>query len=323
MLALTAAQLASLDTTQLAVLMTDTSNAVTPLILDLNGDGVTTVGLSAGVNFDLRGTGEVANVGWVSPQDGFLVMDRNHDGIINDGRELFGEGTLLDGGVKAKDGYQALQAMDSNHDGVVDARDEHFGEIKVWNDANQDGVSQVTEVHSLGDLGIVALDATPEHTSVLDHGNWIGLESSYTTSDGQTHAMADVWLQINQAQSPAPTDLQLDLSKIDLAAMSQAHMAKIDLSGNGGHGDTVSLSAHDVQRLGQADLVVNAQTGSGHVQMMIQGDANDAVKMTDAQHWVNAGTTVIDGQTYQILNDGNLQLLVGAKVHVPDPTGTT
>jgi hypothetical protein len=67
---------------------------------------------------------------------------------------------------------------------------------------------------------------------------------------------------------------------------------------------------------------VNAQTGVGHVQMMIQGDANDMVKMTDAQHWANAGTTVIDGQTYQILNDGNLQLLVGAKVQLPDPTGT-
>jgi hypothetical protein len=190
----------------------------------------------------------------------------------------------------------------------------------VWNDANQDGISQTGEMHSLGDLGITSLDTNAQETSVFDNGNWIGLESTYTTSDGQAHALADVWLQISQTQAAETTSIQLDLSKVDLTSMTNT--AKIDLSGNGGSGDTVMLSAQDVQRLGQTDLIVNAQTGVGHVQMMIQGDANDMVKMTDAQHWANAGTTVIDGQTYQILNDGNLQLLVGAKVQLPDPTGT-
>jgi len=318
--ALTTPQKSALSGAALTELMT-TFN-VSPLILDLNGDGIRTVGIDGGVKFDLLATGHAANVGWASAQDGFLVNDINHDGVINDGSEMFGVATKLANGSLAHDGYQALAAQDTNHDGVINAADMSYASLQVWTDTNQDGISQASELHSLKDLGITQLDLGAKHTSVLDQGNWIGLESSYTTADGKTHAMADVWLQISQAQTPPPANLQLDLSKVDLASLPAAGMAKIDISGNGGNGDAVTLSAADVQRLGHTDLVVNAETGAGHVQMLIQGDANDVVKMTDAQHWVNAGTTVVDGQTFQILNDGNLQLLVGTKVH-HDPTGTT
>jgi hypothetical protein len=54
--------------------------------------------------------------------------------------------------------------------------------------------------------------------------------------------------------------------------------------------------------------------------MMIQGDANDTVKLTDASHWHDSGTTVVDGQTYQVLSDGHAQVLIGVKIH-HDPIG--
>ena len=144
---------------------------------------------------------------------------------------------------------------------------------------------------------------------------WIGLESSFNTTDGATHAMADVWLQINKGY-----DLKLDLTAGDPTRIPLEGLAHIDLSGNGGRGDMLTLDAKAVEKFGQHDLVVNDQTGSGHVQLLIQGDANDTVKMTDAEHWTNAGTTVVNGETYAVLNDGDAQLLIGVKLR-HDPTG--
>jgi hypothetical protein len=291
-------------------------NVATPLILDLNGDGVRTTGIDAGIRFDLDATGKATEVGWVSADDGFLVLDRNHDGTINNGSELFGSATPLSDGRTARDGFEALSDLDSNRDGIIDAQDQMFNDLTVWQDANQDGLTQQDELHSLNSLGIESFSLAARDVSILDNGNWIGLESNYTQTDGSVHELADVWLQINRAMSQT-----LDFSSTDPALIPFSGAGRVDLSGNGNYGDTVILGSDDVGRLGKADLVVNAQTGSGHIQMMIQGDANDVVRITDQPGvWMDAGTTQIDGETYRILNDTHQhQLLVGVKIQ--DPLG--
>jgi hypothetical protein len=122
--------------------------------------------------------------------------------------------------------------------------------------------------------------------------------------------LADVWLQINRGEN-----VTLDLGAVDPALIPSGSLSHIDISGNGGHGDTVIVSAHDVEKLGAMDLVVNTQTGLGHIQMLINGDANDTVQLAGGQgQWADGGTTQVDGQSYQILNHDNLQLLVGVKI---------
>ena len=292
------------------------SDLATPLVLDLNGDGVRTVGIDAGIRFDLEAAGKATQVGWISPHDGFLALDRNHDGTINSGSELFGSATQLSDGRTARNGFEALRDLDSNRDGVIDARDQMFNDLTVWQDANQDGLTQQGELHSLNSLGIESFSLAAKDVSVLDHGNWIGLDSSYTQTDGSVHELADVWLQINREMGQT-----LDFSSTDSALLSFSGSGRVDLSGNGNHGDTVILGSDDVGKFGKADLVVNAQTGAGHIQMMIQGDANDVVRITDQPGvWTDAGTTQVDGETYRILNDAHQhQLLIGVKIH--DPLG--
>ena len=111
-----------MSTTQIAALVT----LSTPIILDLDGNGVQTMSYSSGVKFDLFAQGQEVQTGWVSSGDGLLVLDRNHDGQINDGSELFGSSTTLASGAKAEDGYQALSELDSNLDGVISQEDEGF-----------------------------------------------------------------------------------------------------------------------------------------------------------------------------------------------------
>ncbi len=186
--ALTSSQVAAFTTTQISHL-----HLGTPLVLDLNGDGVSTKGVSAGVVFDLFASGEKVHTGWVSGSDGLLVMDRNHDGLINDGSELFGSATVLASGERAANGYLALAAMDANGDGLISSADAGWADLQVWVDENSDGVTQSGELHSLDSLGIAQMDLAATSAAIQDNGNIEGLISSYQTTDGSTHEMADVW----------------------------------------------------------------------------------------------------------------------------------
>jgi hypothetical protein len=171
-------------------------------VLDLDGNGIQTLAANQGVNFDLFGDGQSAQWGWVAGNDGFLVMDRNGDGQINDGKELFGSGTRLADGSRAADGYAAMAAEDSNKDGKLDASDANFGKLQVWVDADKDGFTDAGELKGLADLGIVSLDLNAAKGSEIDNGNLLGLTSSYTKSDGTKGEMADVWFAKDQTPPP-------------------------------------------------------------------------------------------------------------------------
>nr|WP_267876192.1 hypothetical protein [Duganella rivi] len=186
--ALTTPQIQAMSSQQLGALP-----ALTPIVLDLNDNGIDTLAASAGVQFDLRADGKPVNTGWVGGGDGLLAMDRNGNGVIDDGSELFGSSTVLANGHKAGNGYQALQDIDSNHDGVIDSRDASFDKLKVWIDGNADGVSQADELKTLAQLHIQQLQLKVAAGGQNKDGNIVGLTSSYTTTDGATHQAADVW----------------------------------------------------------------------------------------------------------------------------------
>jgi hypothetical protein len=157
--------------------------------------------------------------GWIAGGDGLLVLDRNHDGKINGGGELFGIATSLQGGGKAANGYIALAEMDSNVDGVISSADTSFSDLMVWVDGNLDGTSQAQELHHLSTLGIQELSLAARVNDTVDHGNIIGLISTYTTVDGTTRQMADVWFSTTpmvdsatslEENSPVPANSDAD-----------------------------------------------------------------------------------------------------------------
>ncbi|MBK7000755.1 MAG: hypothetical protein IPH35_12550 [Rhodoferax sp.] len=195
------AQVAVLTSAQSAAMGTHILDYISPIALDLNGDGIKTIGVTAGVSFDLLGSGSKVQTGWVAGGDGFLVMDRNHDGAINDGAELFGQGTTLANGQKAANGYLALSEIDSNADGVINASDAKFADLMVWVDSDSNAVSQSGELHSLGSLGITQLDLNAATSTEVNNGNLIGLVSNFTTTDGAVHEMADVWFATDKSAS--------------------------------------------------------------------------------------------------------------------------
>ena len=197
-----------------------------PLALDLDGNGVQTVGLDQGVNFDVLDAGQATNVGWTDDRDGLLVLDRNGNGRIDSGAELYGQGTTLADGHKAADGFVALAEADDNGDGVINAQDAVFAQLQVWVDANLDGQTQGGELKGLGELGIVAFNLKAEAGTEMQHGNLLGLVSDYTTADGQQHDLVDVWFEVAPtAAAPKPlaaADLLQAPSPLERATASEA-----------------------------------------------------------------------------------------------------
>ena len=112
------------------------------LALDLDGDGIEIRAADGRVLFDHNGDGVRIGTGWLGPDDGWLALDRNGNGTIDNGGELFGADTVKADGTKATDGFDALRDLDSNNDGVFDSKDNRFAEVRIWRDLNQDGVSQ-------------------------------------------------------------------------------------------------------------------------------------------------------------------------------------
>ncbi|MFC5919508.1 calcium-binding protein, partial [Neisseria weixii] len=168
-----------------------------PLVLDLDGDGIETVGTQgySGALFDHDKDGIRTSTGWVAADDGLLVIDRNSDGLINNGGELFGDSTVLKDGSNAAHGYAALAESDTNSDGKVDAQDAGFDKLKVWRDLNQDGVSQEGELFALAELNIQSLDAAYQDVNTrLGNGNTVAQKGSYTLVDGSKCEMGDLLL---------------------------------------------------------------------------------------------------------------------------------
>ena len=174
-----------------------------PLIIDLNKDGIVgTYMLRNGVHFDLDGDGFKERTAWVDSYDGLLALDRNGNGTIDDGTELFGNHTLLSNGNRATNGFEALSELDSNQDGVIDNKDETWDKLLVWQDAINDGMVQEGELRKLADTGITAIRLNYENSTMTDNfGNQHRQISFVTHQDGSKAAVHDVWFQTNRADT--------------------------------------------------------------------------------------------------------------------------
>ena len=173
-----------------------------PITLDLNGNQNLSVSFNQGVRFDLKASGSLLKTGWVESGDGLLAMDRNGDGIINSGAELFGNSTRLPNGKPAANGFAALSALDANQDKVIDAKDAAWSKLKVWIDRNSDGKTDPGELVSLDNVGITSLRLGAKSSTATENGNKFALISSYAKTDGSHGLMADVWFRTKSADAP-------------------------------------------------------------------------------------------------------------------------
>jgi hypothetical protein len=146
-----------------------------PIVIDTHKDGIQLGPAGRTVSFDVNADGFPDTVQWVRPRgdEAFLTLDRNRNGIVDDGSELFGVGTPLLEGGSAPNGFVALAQYDQpllggNDDGVISRADAIWQELSLWVDANADGVATRNEMRRPESLGLTSFGIIPRVRRYID-----------------------------------------------------------------------------------------------------------------------------------------------------------
>lgn len=138
-----------------------------PIVIDTTGDGFQLTNAKTGVLFPITESFTKFQTAWTSPtaNNAWLVLDRNGNGLIDNGKELFGNYTPQPApspGVK-RNGFLALAVYDrvengGNADGVIDERDGIYSKLRLWIDANHNGISEPSELFTLPEKGVEGIE---------------------------------------------------------------------------------------------------------------------------------------------------------------------
>ncbi|ADL55462.1 calcium-binding protein [Gallionella capsiferriformans] len=236
--------------------------------LDLNGDGVQTTGANKTVAFDVDNSGYLKNTAWLSNADGFLFLDRNLNGQIDAGNELFSNSAVS---LTAR-GLNGMRWVDSNYDGKLSALDPVWNELKVWQDANGNGAADAGEVQTLGTLGISALDyAMGTFTQNGQLKQLASPDLAADTSGTRTHVVPEgIIIQSSQGQT------SLLVTRVDDKSLLEANRDGIT-----SYEDTETL-------ISAADLLANDT---------LAGLSGQNISLTGVSGFTH-GTGFLDGNGY-------------------------
>lgn len=293
----------SLSELQAIIDSVPSNNSVSPVVLDLNGDGTLSYTQQL---MDVTGDGQAEYTAWAAAQDGVLVRDADGDGRLTRPSEFaFARSSQ-------ETDLQGLAAQyDSNHDGRLSADDADFAQFKVWQDANGNAVCDAGELRSLSALGITSIDlhSDGEQGQPAPGVREMG-QTQATRIDGSYRVVADAAF----AHSPAPiqsssidgAQLRLDLTA-DPLVLNLANLRAV-------YGDVRELhlgaQPHNTLRIQLDDVLaqpVQVSGGAGTVELFTDGRV---LSLTPELH---------QGMTYLACDanhDGHVDLLIQSSLTV-------
>ncbi len=276
-----------------------------PIVLDLDGDGIELVSFEQStIYFDHDGDGLLERTGWVAKDDGILVRDFDGNGLI----EGISEISFARFGSDPHSDLVGLRAFDSNQDGLFNGGDGEFSAFRIWQDVNQNGLSETDELRALSSLGVsginLARTPTGQTPSTNPNDNVVTGRSQFIRGDGGSGEVADVGIRYSNPDSRH--EIKLSFSGDMLYAVGTLNNDVLTASG-GGLATLFGMAGND-QIMG----------GSG-ADMIRGGDGDDAVFGSAADDTLNGngGIDRLDGGTGADRLDGG----AGNDVFVVDNAG--
>ncbi|NCS11973.1 MAG: hypothetical protein GPJ08_12845, partial [Microcystis aeruginosa G13-09] len=285
--------------------ITWTTTQIDPLIVDLDNNGIKVTNLDNSlIRFDIDADGYSENVSWTN--DGLLTVDLNHDGKINNITEIFSE-YFKDG--SANSGLEALKTYDTNNNGIISSTDTQFNQILVWQDLNQDGISQPNELKTLAQHNITSINLNAIASESIQDGNIIKKRSFFNRADGTGGEISDVAFLVTQTGFKViqtATGIQI-VAENDQAASLLIHKQTTPLnlniatanvqvaSGNTGNDTLYTTDTRNVFLSGEAGN--DKLTGNSGNDWLIGGEGADQIiaGAGDDLLYIDAQDTKIDG----------------------------
>jgi len=238
--------------------------AVDPILIDLDSDGIEMM-QSASINqFAMTPDGTATPTNWLSSDDGFLALDVNNNGKIDNITELFSE--YFAEGINT--GLGALSTLDENSDGIIDQNDSQFINLQVWQDFNQDGISSADELKSLAEHSIEFFDlnVTKTNESLLD--STLLSNGTVTMSDSSNRVFSEVAFAVeSKIASSEEMNTILVADSIDLNAILIGGAKNIEKINMQGHGDDIlTLKVEDLLDITDINNI-----------LFVDGDTDDQV----------------------------------------------
>ncbi len=259
------------------------------LAFDLAGDGLQLISAEDSLTlFNIDNDDYPEQIGWVAPSDGFLVLDKNNDGLITDLNEFFS--------LEQQNQVSFLGDLDSNQDSIIDSKDTNFSQLRIWTDTNLNSEVELGELAALYRYGINSISVIPQSKNYNIAGNRITASAYFTRIGFETKPYSQLY---DVAFTYNPNGAKLEQLNSGVSRFYYENKPDIIFADDSDQNINLTIDPVEVYSVtgGNGNDILIVKPGSTRGAVLSGGDGNDQLVGSDGNDILTGGAGIdsIDG----------------------------